>query len=262
MTHKSISISDYTPSIDALKNKIIMLTGACDELGHSLSVELAKHGATIILLDKSVKKLEQIYDEIEKNGGPQPAIMPLDIENAEEHHYQTLAKAIAEHFSQLDGLILNATILGQHGPIIHTDLKQWERALKVNLTSNFLFLKHCSAVLNAAERASCVYLNHEATQRGRAYWGTLTSPKAACLNLIDTLVDEWETNTEIHLNSLDPGPINTTLRRQALPGEDPSQHPLPKTVAKALLYFMDPGITWPNGKHYLWTSADAMLTEN
>ena len=261
MTSNTISITDYIPAKNALHDKTILITGATDELGHSLCVELAKLGATIILLDKSVKNLETVYDDIEKNGGPQPAIFPMDIEAAEEQDYLTLTQAIADNFKQLDGLILNHAVLGQHSPVTHTDVSQWERALKINLTANFLLLKHSSSMLNNADQASCLYVSDHA-QQGRAYWATYSSPNAACLNLIETIAEEWETNTSIHLNTLDPGPINTSLRRQAFPGIDPGQHLTPETCTKAFAYFMDPGISWPNGKHFCWSSADQTLTEN
>ncbi len=257
----TISISDYTPTEQALDGKTILVTGATDELGHSLSTALAKLGATIILLDKSVKQLEKVYDDIEQNGGPQPAIFPLDIEKANEQDYLNLTQAIADNFKQLDGIILNAAVLGQHGPITHIEFEQWNRALKINLTANFLFLKYCSSVLNQAEQASCIYLSDQVAQHGRAYWGTYSSPKAACLNLIETIADEWETNTNIHLNSLEPGAVNTALRRQALPGIDPTQHLSPESVTKAFVYFMDPGTSWPNGKHFRWNPAEQTMTE-
>jgi len=261
MPHKKISTTAYTPAANALHKKTILITGVTDELGHSLAVELAKLGATIILLDKSVKKLETVYDDIEANKGPQPAIFPMDIETADEQDYLTLTQAIADNFKQLDGIILNHAVLGQHSPITHTDLTQWERALKVNLTSNFLLLKHCSSMLNNAEQASCIYISDQVAQQGRAYWGSYSSPKAACLNLIETIAEEWEANTNIHLNTLDPGPINTALRRQALPGIDPNQHLPPASATKAFAYLMDPGTNWPKGKHFSWSSADQTLTE-
>ncbi len=258
----TISIIDYAPDEKALDGQTILITGAADELGHSLSVNLAELGATIILLDKSVKQLEKVYDDIEQKGGPQPALFPMDLENAEEQDYQLLAQAIADNFNHLDGLILNASVLGQHGPITHTDFNQWNRAVKINLNANFLLLKHCSSILNQSEQASCIYVSNQAAQHGRAYWGSNSSPKAACLNLIETIADEWETNTNIHLNSVDPGPVNTALLRQALPGIDPTQHLRPEDVTKPFLYLMDSGISWPNGKHFSWDPAAQSLTEN
>jgi len=261
MTNLTISISDYTPTEQTLEGKTILITGATDELGKCLCVSLSNLGATIILLDKSVKQLEKVYDDIEQNGGPQPAMFPMDLEHAEEQDYQVLTQAIADNFTQLDGLILNASVLGQHGPMIHTELEQWNRSLKINLTANFLLLKYCSSMLNQSDKASCVYVSDQVAQHGRAYWGSFSSPKAACLNLIETIADEWETNTNIHLNSIDPGPVNTMVRRQALPGVDPSLHTSPETVTKAFIYLMDSGINWPNGKHLCWSPTGQSLTE-
>ena len=261
-TESVISISDYRPAADALSGKTILLTAAADELGHSLSLELASHGATLILLDKSLKKLEKLYDEIEQSGKGKPILFPMDLEKASEQDFQTLAHGISDNCTQLDGLILNAAVLGQHSPIVNTSLEQWNRALQINLTANFLFFKHLSGVLNQAERASCIFVSDDVAEHGRAYWGTYATTKAACLNLIETICDEWDTNTRIHVNSINPGVLNTEIRRQAMPGENPELNPLPASVAKAFVYLLDPGMNWPNGKHFAWHAADGKLTKS
>lgn len=262
MTTHSISIADYNPDKNNLKDKVILITGTDEGLGHELALNFAAHGATIILLGKSVKKLEQVYDQIEKQGGPQPAIIPMDLAKAEETDYQQLAAAIFENFGQLDGLVLNAVTLGQHSPVTNIDVEQWSRSLQINLTANFLFLKHCAGLLNQAGRSSVIYVSDQTALQGKAYWGTYAPAKAACVNLMQIVADEWESNTEIHINSIDPGPMATALRRQAFPGEKPDTQPSPETVANALLYCMDPGQDWPNGKHFHWDSAALKLTEN
>lgn len=261
MKNTTISISDFSPSQNNLSGKTILITGCDEGLGRSLALDFAVHGATIILLGKSVTKLEALYDEIEQRGSPQPAIMPMDLEQAEEPAYEELADAIHDNFGQLDGLILNAVCLGQHSPIVHIDFEQWSRSLSINLTANFLFLKHCSGLLNQAGRASVIYVSDQLALHGKAYWGTYATSKAACVNLMQTVADEWESNTDIHLNCIDPGPMSTALRRQAFPGETPDIHPSPETLTKAFLYFMDPGKNWPNGKHLQWDSATQNLVE-
>lgn len=262
MPKDSISIASYTPAKNCLQDKVILVTGSGDGYGKSLALGLAHYGATIILLGKSVKKLESVYDEIENRGGPQPAIIPMDLEKAEESDYQQLAGAIHDNFQRLDGLILNAAILGQHSPVIHTDLAMWSKSLQINLTANFLFLKHCSGLLNQAGRASVIYVSDQVALHGKAHWGAYAASKAACINLMQTVLDEWETNTRIHINSIDPGAMNTALRSQIFPGENPGQLPSSDSVVNAVLYFMDPGQTWPNGNHYSWDSAGQILTEN
>ena len=50
------------------KNKIAIVTGASTGLGRSISVKLASHGYKIILISRNIKKLNQTFELIEKNG--------------------------------------------------------------------------------------------------------------------------------------------------------------------------------------------------
>lgn len=261
MSKRTIPLLDYTTDNTALHEQVILVTGASDGLGRALALELATNGATVILSGKTVSKLEAVYDEIENAGGPQPAILPLNQETAEEPEFQTLAHAIADNFGKLDGLVLNAAVLGQHSPVANMDYAQWARGLQVNLTANFLFLKHCSGILNAARRASVVYVSDAIAHQGKAYWASYSAGKAACLNLLQTVADEWETNTEIHVNSIDPGSLLTNLYRQVFPTAAPGEQPEPQTAVKPFLYLLDPGINWPRGKHFSWDLATQNLTE-
>lgn len=261
MTKPGISLADYTPSENCLSGKTILITGAGDGLGKSLAIESARFGATVILLSKTQKKIEAVYDEIEQAGFTLPVIMPLDLEKATEQDYITMVTAISENFGSLDGLILNAVTLGQHSPVVNLDPSQWARSLQINLIANLFLLKYCSGVLNQAEKSSVIYCSDSVAHKGKAYWTTYGATKAACLNLLETVHDEWETNTQIHLNSIDPGPLQTSLRRQAFPGEDPRQNPEPDTAARPFIYLLDPGRKWPAGKHFSWDLAAQKLTE-
>ncbi|MGL5397778.1 MAG: SDR family NAD(P)-dependent oxidoreductase, partial [Shewanella sp.] len=70
---------EYQATKDLLKDKTILVTGAGAGIGRAAAIEFAKHGATVILLGKTVKKLEAVYDVIEQAGYPTPAIVPLDL---------------------------------------------------------------------------------------------------------------------------------------------------------------------------------------
>ena len=70
---------NYQPQSDFLANKTILVTGAGDGIGKEASLHYAKYGASVILLGRTVKKLELVYDEIVANGGAEPAIVPLDL---------------------------------------------------------------------------------------------------------------------------------------------------------------------------------------
>ncbi|MGL4834120.1 MAG: SDR family NAD(P)-dependent oxidoreductase, partial [Shewanella sp.] len=51
---------EYQAVKDLLQGKTILVTGAGAGIGRAAAIEFAKHGATVILLGKTVKKLEAV----------------------------------------------------------------------------------------------------------------------------------------------------------------------------------------------------------
>jgi NAD(P)-dependent dehydrogenase (short-subunit alcohol dehydrogenase family) len=256
-----MQLQQYHAQPEALADRTILITGAGAGLGRALALRLAKLGATIILVGKTKKKLEQVYDEIEALGSPQPAIFPMDLGKATEEEYFGLAHAVADNFTKLDGLILNAASLGQHGPVVHIELEQWHRAIQVNLTANFLFCKHFAGLLNVGAKSSLIFVSDTHSQHGRAYWSCYDTMKVAVENFIQTVADEWEANTSIHANSVSIPAMQSTLRRQAFPAEDPSGLPTPDLMTLPFEALCDPGQSWPRGKRLHWDSESKILSE-
>ena len=56
---------DYTAAANVLQDKIILVTGAGDGIGRVAAKTFAAHGATVVLLGRTMAKLEMVYDEIE-----------------------------------------------------------------------------------------------------------------------------------------------------------------------------------------------------
>ncbi|MBT5098048.1 MAG: SDR family NAD(P)-dependent oxidoreductase, partial [Proteobacteria bacterium] len=69
-----MDIVNYQPAADCLQDRIIMITGATRGIGKALALDAAKLGATVLLIAKDLKRLEQTYDEIEALGKAQPAM--------------------------------------------------------------------------------------------------------------------------------------------------------------------------------------------
>ena len=74
--------ADYQAKPNLLANKVILVTGAGDGIGKATAITAAEHGATVVLVGKTISKLEATYDEIEKLGAPTPAIYPINLEGA------------------------------------------------------------------------------------------------------------------------------------------------------------------------------------
>lgn len=264
MNHDTLHIplDQYQPAPDLLRGKNILITGAGDGIGRALALECARHGATVILLGRTVKKLEAVYDEIEAAGYPQPAIFPLDLEKATAEEFEQLGAVLGEHFSQLDGLIHNAAILGQHTPLVLADPQMWQRVLQTNLSAPYLITRACYPLLKVAGHASVVFGSDVVADHGRAYWGAYAVSKAGLVNLMQILADEWENSTQIRVTALDPGAVQTHLRRQAFPGEDPRQVPAAETCLPAFLYLLDSPPSGLSGKHLHWDAKTRSLSGN
>jgi len=140
----------YRPRADLLDGRVILVTGASAGIGRAVALDLARHGATVVLTGRSPRKLEAVYDAIVAAKGPRPAYLPLDLENALARDYDALAGAIEKEFGQLDGLLHNASILGTRSPILHHDVPTWCRVLQVNLTAEFALTQVCLPMLEAA----------------------------------------------------------------------------------------------------------------
>ncbi|MDD5215691.1 MAG: SDR family NAD(P)-dependent oxidoreductase, partial [Methylococcales bacterium] len=76
----------------SLTNKVVLITGAAGGLGSTAALTLAKLGATIILLDKNLPKLEALYDKILAENGIEPILYPFDLAGASENDYVELAQ--------------------------------------------------------------------------------------------------------------------------------------------------------------------------
>ena len=140
--------------MSTLTNKTILVTGAGNGIGHAVSKGYAAAGATLVLLDKDVPAMERLYDEILESGGPEPAIMPMDLVGASPDDYLQLADSIGENFGTLEGLLHNASFLPYLSRIDDYEIDIWFKVMQVNLNAGFLLTHACLPLLRAAASAS------------------------------------------------------------------------------------------------------------
>jgi NAD(P)-dependent dehydrogenase (short-subunit alcohol dehydrogenase family) len=233
-------MQDYLPRPDLLTDRIILVTGAAEGIGRAVARACARHGATVILSGADEARLEDVYDEIEADGAPQPASLPLDLEHADEQLYLGVASTIGDEFGRLDGLVHCAIYIPFLSRIDDYDAKEWERVLRINLTAPFLLTQACMPLLRAADDASVVFTSDRVGRKGLAYWGAYGAAAFGIEGLMQTLAEETRDSSNIRVNSLDPGKLRTAQRRQLYPGEDPDSLPTPDTVAPDYLWLLGP----------------------
>jgi NAD(P)-dependent dehydrogenase (short-subunit alcohol dehydrogenase family) len=241
---------EYQPSANFLDNKIILITGAGSGLGRAAALGYAQHGATLILLGRNEARLNNVYDEIEAAGGKQPAVMVLDLLKADDNSYQEVATTIAEEFGRLDGLLHSAGTMSAVLPLEHVTLESWEQQLKVNLTASYALTRHSLPLLRRAEHASVIFTSSTAGREIRAYWGPYAIAKHGIENLMQLFHEELHSTSNIRVNTLNPGPCATALRRVAFPAEDPASRPTPEMLLAPYLYLMGDDSRHENGRQF------------
>lgn len=236
----SIDPNSYEYADDILKNRVIVITGATDGIGRSLALHTASLGARVILLGRSTKKLEQVYDEIEAiNGAPRPSIALLDLSIADGDAYASLADSIGEEFGHVDGLVHNAGILGQRLSIEQYDIGDWQRVLHVNLTAPFVLTQYLMPLLRKSTDPSIIFTSSGVGRIGKAYWGAYSVSKFGTESLSQILAAE-NSHTSLRSNCINPGPVRTKMRLEAYPAEDRDALVTPDDIMPAYVYLLGP----------------------
>ncbi|MBE1275722.1 YciK family oxidoreductase [Enterovibrio baiacu] len=238
---------EYQVAADALSGKVILVTGAGDGIGRQAALSYAQHGATVILLGRTVKKLESVYDEIEAAGGAQPAIIPLDMLGATRQHYIDMVDTIEQQFGRLDGVLHNAGLLGVLSPFDQIEEKAFDEVMQVNVKATFLMTQAIMPLMQKSEDARIVFTSSTVGHAGRAFWGAYAMSKFATEGMMQVLADELS-NTSVKVNAINPGGTRTRMRASAFPGEDAKTLKTPEDIMPLYVYLMAPEGAAVNGQ--------------
>jgi NAD(P)-dependent dehydrogenase (short-subunit alcohol dehydrogenase family) len=240
--------ADYAPRADLLRGRSVLVTGAGQGLGRAVAVAAARCGATVALLGRKQEKLEATYDAITAAGGPEPAMIPLDLAAAGSAEYDALAQVLRRDLGGLDAIVHCAVHFVPLGPLANQSLEQWSTLLKVNLTAPFALTRACLPLLQSAADSSVVFVGETHGAAPLAYWGGFAVAKSALSTLAAIWSQELELKGKPRMNVVIPGPIATPQRRQSHPGEDRARLRSAEDAARSLLYLLGPDAAHVSGR--------------
>src|ERR1700760_61053 len=221
-----------------LADRIALVTGASRGIGYATARALAKAGAHIVAVARTQGGLEELDDEIRKDGGDGATLVPLSLTDFDG--VARLGAALHERHGKLDILVGNAGIAGPSSPLGHIDLKPWNDVIATNLTGNFQLIRCMEPLLKKSDAGRAVFITSGAANKATGYLGPYATSKAA----LETLARVWaqETaSTPLRVNLFNPGPIRTRMRAAVFPGEDPTTLDTPEQAAELILPMCAPG---------------------
>jgi NAD(P)-dependent dehydrogenase (short-subunit alcohol dehydrogenase family) len=240
----------HQPASAELQGRAIMVTGAGAGIGRAVALALAAAGAEVILLGRTVRKLESVHAEIAALGGPEASIVPLDLERALAADYEAVAAAIEKRYGRLDGLLHNAALLGALTPVEQYDVPTFMRVMHVNVTAAFVLTQHLLPLLRASRDAAVLFTSSGVGKRGRAYWGAYSISKFAVEGFSQVLAHELEGTTSVRVNIIDPGKVRTAMRRQAYPSEAAETLPTPESLTAPYVALLGPASRGVTGQRF------------
>jgi NAD(P)-dependent dehydrogenase (short-subunit alcohol dehydrogenase family) len=228
-----------------LEGSVALVTGASRGIGSALARALAREGAHIVAVARTVGGLEELDDAV-RAAGSSATLVPLDMRDYAGIY--RLATALNERHQRLDVLVGNAAIAGPRSPLDHIEPQAWDDVMAVNVTANWHLIRAMNALLKRSKAGRVVLVTGRASRMARAYAGPYSASKAA-LNVLARTYAEETAETPVRVNVFDPGPTRTRMRAQVIPGEDPETLPTPEEVAEKILPLCMPGLA-ESGKIY------------
>lgn len=240
----------HRPQPDEMKGRVVLVTGAGDGIGRAVSLALARAGAEVILLGRTVRKLEAVHAEIGKLGAPEASIVPLDLERALAADYEAVAEAVEKRYGRLDGLLHNAALLGALTPLEQYDVPMFMRVMHVNVTAEFVLTRQLLPLLKTSKDAAVLFTSSGVGNRGRAYWGAYSISKFAVEGMSQVLSQELESTSNVRVNVVDPGKVRTSMRRAAYPSEAAESLPTADSLAATYLALLGPASRGITGQRF------------
>src|SRR5260370_5205465 len=149
-----------------LASRIAVVTGASRGIGYATARALAKAGAHIVAVARTQGGLEELDDEIRKDGGS-ATLVPLNLTDSDG--IARLGAALHERHGRLDILVGNAGVAGPSSPLGHIELKPWNDVMAVNVSANFQLIRCMEPLMKKSDARRAVFVTAAEESIASAY---------------------------------------------------------------------------------------------
>ena len=215
-----------------LQNRVTIITGAVGNLGTATARLFQQAGARTVLVDRSPDRVREAFKDIADSpdyllaGG-------IDLSDAASLGRlieQTLAK-----FGRVDTLV--NTVGGYRGgkPVQEADLADWDFLFNINVRTTLLCCRAVIPQMLKQQSGKIINVASRDGLSGSAGYAAYSASKSAVLRLTESLAAELKVSN-INVNCIMPGTIDTPQNRAAVPNGDFSKWVEPAAIAEVIAF--------------------------
>jgi len=220
-----------------LHEKVALVTGSVRGLGWEMIQAFAQEGANVTICDLSQSDVDGALARL---GLPLEKVLGVKADVTSEQDVIHLFRRVREKFNRLDILVNNAGFAWpRSGPVdlevAGTPLDVWLKVLNTNLTGTFLCSREALKIMRPQGGGSIINISSPQGKKGKLLRGPYCAAKFGVEGLTQVLALE-NANSNIKVNSLDPGGIVATEAIRKIPGNWGMRMLKPEIVRTCAVY--------------------------
>lgn len=199
----------------SIQDQIVLITGASSGIGEACARVFAQAGAKLILAARRKERLEQLADELSKNGS---SVYVLALDVSDRTSVESALSNLPESWSAIDILINNAGLSRGLNKFQEGDFQDWEEMIDTNI-KGLLYLTRCIVpgmisrgrghIINLGSTAG-----HQTYPNGNVYCATKAAVRVISEGLKQDLL-----GTPLRVSSVDPGLVETEFSQVRFRGD-------------------------------------------
>ena len=226
-----------------LGQQVVVITGASQGIGRETALQLAKHGASVVLAARNEEALRELAIQVERLGG-QAEVVVTDVADAEQ--VERLAHRAIERFGRIDTWVNNAAV-SIYATVENLEPDEMERLVRVNLMGQMFGSRAAVARMRGQGGGTIINVGSALSERAIPLQSAYVATKHGVAGFTEALrLEMMEEETGIDVVLILPSSMNTPLfnfARSKL-GVQPMPVPPvyePRVVAEAILHAAEHG---------------------
>lgn len=200
-----------------LQDKVAVVTGAGQGVGAACARAFAAQGATVVLLGRTLQKVEDVARDICQEGGKAQA-RRLDVSRADD--VDTVFRDILSAHSGVDILVNNAAIL-RSVPLAQTSAEEWDATLATNLSGAFYCIKGVLPGMMQRRSGKIINVSSMSAKLYFKGFGAYATSKGGMVSMTRILGEEMK-EYDVNVNAVNLGMTDTEKTRSRLQTSDPA----------------------------------------